>query len=92
MKFLIRWSLNLPFCSVFYLSHLDIILCLLFSCLLFVFCVFFLKNKFIYLFLAVLGLCCCVQAFCSCGERGLLFVAVRRLFIAVASSVVEHRL
>lgn len=22
------------------------------------------------LFLAVLGLCCCVQAFCSCGERG----------------------
>ena len=42
---------------------------------------------FIYLFLAALGLCCCVQAFCSCGERGLLFVAVRGLLIAVASVV-----
>ena len=29
-----------------------------------------------YLFLAVLGLCCCVRAFSSCGERGLLFVEV----------------
>ena len=28
----------------------------------------------------------------SCGERGLLFFAVRRLLIAVASLVVEHRL
>ena len=25
---------------------------------------------FIYLFLAVLGLCCCARAFSSCGERG----------------------
>ena len=25
----------------------------------------FFKNKFIYLFLAALGLCCCVQAFSS---------------------------
>ena len=31
---------------------------------------FFLFNKFIYLFLAALGLRCCVQAFSSCGERG----------------------
>ena len=47
--------------------------------------VFFLfKKYFIYLFLAVLGLHCCMRAFCSCGERGLLFVAVRGL-IAVAS-------
>ena len=45
---------------------------------------------FIYLFLAALGLRCCVQAFSICGERGLLFVAVRRLLIAVASLVVEH--
>ena len=43
----------------------------------------FLKN-FIYLFLAALGLCCCAQAFFSCGERGLLFVAVRGLLIEVA--------
>ena len=52
-------------------------------------------NKFIYfiyLFLAALGLCCCVRAFSSCGERGLLFTAVCRLFIAVASLVAEHGL
>ena len=34
---------------------------------------FFLKKNLIYLFLAVLGLCCCTRAFSSCGERGLLF-------------------
>ena len=45
---------------------------------------------FIYLFLAALGLCCCVWAFSSRGERGLLFVAVSELLIAVASFVVEH--
>ena len=39
---------------------------------------------FMYLFLAVLGLRCCAQAFSSCGERGLLFVVVRGLLIAVA--------
>ena len=27
-------------------------------------------NLFIYLFLAALGLCCCAQAFSSCGELG----------------------
>ena len=56
---------------------------------------FFFLNKFIYfiyLFLAALGLRCCVWAFSSCSERGLLFVAVRGLLIAVASLVVEHRL
>ena len=50
---------------------------------------------FIYLFnlfLAVLGLCCCARAFSSCGERGLLFVAVHGFLIAVASLVAEHRL
>ena len=35
--------------------------------------------------MAVLGLCCRVPAFSSCGKRGLLFVAVRGLLIAVAS-------
>ena len=53
---------------------------------------FFLINLFIYLFLAVLGLCCCAQAFSSCGKRGLLFVAVRGLLIVVASLVAEHGL
>ena len=47
--------------------------------------IIFLFYKFIYLFLAALGLCCCMWTFSSCGERGLLFVAVRRLLIAVAS-------
>ena len=45
---------------------------------------FFFFNNFIYLFLAALGLHCCVRAFSSCGERGLLF-AVHGLLIAVAS-------
>ena len=53
---------------------------------------FFLINLFIYLFLAALGLCCCPWSFSSCGERGLLFVAVRGLLIAVVSLVVEHGL
>ena len=33
-----------------------------------------------------------MRAFPSCGERGLLFVAVHGLLIAVASLVVEHGL
>ena len=45
----------------------------------------FLKNLFTYYFLAELGLRCCVWAFSSCSERGLLFVALSRLLIAVAS-------
>ena len=47
---------------------------------------------FFNLFLAVLGLRCCARAFSSCGEQGLLFVAVRGLLIAVASLVAEHGL
>ena len=53
---------------------------------------FFFFNKFIYLILAVLGLRCCVQAFSSCGERGLLFLVVCGLLIAVASLTAEHGL
>ena len=48
--------------------------------------------KLIYLFLAALGLCCCTQAFSSCGEQGLLFVVVSRLLIAVTSLAAEHGL
>ena len=50
------------------------------------------KNIFIYLLLAALGLHCCVRAFSTCGEQGLLFVAVRGLLVAVASLVAEHGL
>ena len=39
-----------------------------------------------WVFIATRGL------FSSCGEQGLLFVAVRRLLIAVASLVAEHGL
>ena len=49
-------------------------------------------NTFIYLFLAALGLCCCTWPFSSCGEWGLLFVALRGLLITAASLVVEHGL
>ena len=34
----------------------------------------------------------CTRAFSSCGEQGLLFIAVRGLLTAVASLVVEHGL
>ena len=53
------------------------------------FCCFI--NLLIYIFLAELGPCCCARAFSSCGQRGLLFIAVRGLLIAVASLVAEHR-
>ena len=49
-------------------------------------------NHFFFFFLAALGLCCCTRAFSSCGEWGLLFVAVHGRLIAVASLVVEHGL
>ena len=52
---------------------------------------FFFNLIIYYLFLVALGLYC-VRAFSSCGERGLLFLAVRGLLIAVASLVVEHGL
>ena len=48
-------------------------------------------NVFMYL-LAALGLCCCARTFSSCGERGLLFLAVHGFLIAVASLVAEHGL
>ena len=47
---------------------------------------------FVYLFMAVLGLCYCAWALSSCGEQGLLFIAVCGLLIAVASLVAEHGL
>ena len=51
-----------------------------------------LRFKFIYLFLAALGLHCCARAFSSCDEQGLLFVMVHGFPIAVASLVAEHGL
>ena len=54
--------------------------------------VFLKKFILIYVFLAVLGLRCCVWAPSSCGEQGLLFVAVCGLLSVVASLVAEHGL
>ena len=42
--------------------------------------------------MSALGLGCYVQAFSSCSEQGLLFRAVWRLLIEVASLVVDQRL
>ena len=52
----------------------------------------FFFNKFIYLFLAVLGLRFCARAFSSCSERGPLFIALRGPLTIAASPVAEHRL
>ena len=48
--------------------------------------------NFIFIFLTVLDLCCCPQAFSGCDEQGLLLVAVSGFFVAVASPVAEHGL
>ena len=54
--------------------------------------VHFLKNLFIYLFMAVLGLRFYARAFSSCGKRGPLFIAVHGPLTIAASLVAEHRL
>ena len=53
---------------------------------------FFFLKLINYLFLAVLGLRCCAQAFSSCGKRGPLFIAVRGPLTIAASLAAEHRL
>ena len=47
-------------------------------------------TLFIYLSMAVLGLCCCMQFFLVVTSRELFFVAIRGLLIAVASIAVKH--
>ena len=47
-------------------------------------------ENFIYLFLAMLGLCCFMQAFSSCGKLGYSLAVVHRLLVGVASLVEEH--
>ena len=54
---------------------------------------FFFFNKFIYFYFGPCWVFVAARrAFSSCCERGLLFVAVHGLLIAVASFVAEHRL
>lgn len=54
-------------------------------------CVSFFLYLYLFICLVVLDLQCCVWAFSTCNELGLLLVAVHGL-IAVASLVVEHKL
>ena len=51
---------------------------------------YFLFYKFIYLFMAALGLHCCVWAFSSCSKWGLLFIVVCSLLTVVTSLVEKH--
>ena len=46
----------------------------------------------IFIYLAVLDLHCCAQAFSSCSKWGLVLVAVCGLLLVVVSLVAEHRL
>ena len=43
----------------------------------------------IYLFMAVLGLCCSAPDFSGCREQGLVFAAAPRLPVVVASLIVS---
>ena len=54
----------------------------------------FKKDLFVFacLFLAVLGLRCCMWTFSSCSEQGLFFTAVLGPLVVVASLIAEHRL
>ena len=52
---------------------------------------FFFKIVSMYVFLAVLGLRCYAQVFCSCGEQGLLSSCVGGL-VVLASLVAERGL
>ena len=59
-----------------------------FSCCWFFF--FLSLLKYIYLFLAMLGAPCFVQAFSSCDKQRILFIVMLGLSIVVASFVAEH--
>ena len=52
----------------------------------------FFSKVYLFNFLAVVGLCCCVLPFSSCREWGQLLVEMRGLLFVVASLVSEHRL
>ena len=54
--------------------------------------IYFIFFKFIYLFLAVLGLRFYARAFSSCGKRGPLLITVHGPLTIAASLAAEHRL
>ena len=73
--------------KVQHFTHTFIIAFITLHCICFFTChsFFFFFYKFIYLFLAVLGLRFCARAFSSCGERGSVFIAVRGPLTITAS-------
>ena len=86
-----EWQmLSVYFDSLWYLSCIFIIIILATSFLELNLFGFKFIYLFIYLLMAVLGLHCCAQAFSSCREQGLLFLAVRGLLTAVASLVARR--
>ena len=79
-QFYLYWVISFEFCWACIYFVISVLIANLFF------------VKFICLFFAALGLCCCARAFSSCGEWGLLFVVVHGLLIAVSSLVAEHGL
>ena len=51
---------------------------------------FFFFNLYLFIFLVVLGLHCCVQVFSSCSKQGLLIIGVHEPLILVTSLVAQH--
>ena len=75
---------------ILYISVVSVVM----SSLLFLFfktCCLWGEVVFIH-FLVAMDLCCCMWDFSSCDKRKLLFIAVHRLLIELASPVAEHRL
>lgn len=52
----------------------------------------FLSHLILLIYFSVLGLCCCMPAFSSCGEGGPLSSCDGGLLLAVAFLVAEHAL
>ena len=52
-------------------------------------CIF---KKDLFIFLAVVGVHCCTQAFSSCCKQGLPFITVGGLLSVLASLVAQHGL
>ena len=82
--------------SIFHIDYLfSLYFFVPFLCILTFFSSFFFFNFYLFiylLFLAVLGLRFSSRALSSCGERGPLFITVRRPLTVAASLAAEHRL